>query len=49
MLVVLALFVWFALSVPAALFIGRIIAASGRDRSMPWTHVATTGHRLTRT
>ena len=35
MLVVLALLVWFALSVPAALIVGRILAHAGRHTSVP--------------
>ena len=47
MLVVLALFTWFALSVPATLIVGRFIAANSRDRDLPYpTGVATSGQRL---
>jgi hypothetical protein len=31
MLFLVALLVWFAVSVPAALFVGRMLAASGRS------------------
>lgn len=35
MLFVVALLVWFALSVPAALLMGRLLAASGRSLEAP--------------
>ena len=47
MLVVLALFIWFALSVPATLVVSRFIAANSRDRDLPYpAGVAPSGHRL---
>ena len=41
-----ALFTWFALSIPATLIIGRMIGAASSDDSVPsWSHEA----RCTRT
>jgi len=46
---VLALLVWFALSIPATLILGRILAATGRrwEPSEPERRPATIGHALT--
>jgi hypothetical protein len=48
MLFVMALFVWFVLSVPAALVVGRMLGAGTRnsDRPVRTPSVATSGHRL---
>ena len=45
MLFVMALLLWFALSVPAALIIGRIIAVAGdRENLSPTRRSAVAGH-----
>jgi hypothetical protein len=50
MLVFLALLIWFALSVPATLVLGRVLAQAGRHAPVPIppTRVLTSGHSLTR-
>ena len=45
MLFVMALLLWFALSIPASLILGRIISAAG-DTEVPWParRALTSGH-----
>jgi hypothetical protein len=47
---VVALLIWFALSVPASLVLGRILAGASRNAEMPVPprRVLTTGHGVPR-
>lgn len=47
MLVLLVLLFWCAISVPATLLLGRLVAVYGRARDLPYpAQVATSGHPL---
>jgi len=48
MLFVVALLIWFALSVPATLIIGRVIAAAPRPSEVPVPPVPARTHSLAR-